>query len=119
MTYKLTFGNLGIQRDSDGAFIPVDLNNSDYQAFLKWQAAGNIPTPADALPIPSDLIKIEQYQAYELFLLLKLVQVLLSKNVVAGAPLLSANDFDAITKSIYTKASALLATALPLLPPVP
>lgn len=30
-----------IVRSADGAFIPCDLNNMDYQAFLAWIAAGN------------------------------------------------------------------------------
>ena len=27
--------------------IPVNLENTDYQAYLKWLAEGNTPTPAD------------------------------------------------------------------------
>ena len=36
-----------IQRIADGAFIPFDPGNTDYQAYLKWVAAGNTPEPAD------------------------------------------------------------------------
>ena len=36
-----------VQRISDNAFIPFDLANTDYQAYLKWLADGNIPLPAD------------------------------------------------------------------------
>ena len=32
---------------SDGAGIPVNENNTDYQAYLKWVEAGNTPEPAD------------------------------------------------------------------------
>jgi hypothetical protein len=34
-----------IQRDEDGAFIPFDPDNMDYQAFLAWCDEGNEPTP--------------------------------------------------------------------------
>jgi hypothetical protein len=30
-----------VQRSTDGAYIPCDLENMDYQAFLSWVAAGN------------------------------------------------------------------------------
>jgi hypothetical protein len=36
-----------VQRLSDGAFIPFDPANTDYQAFLQWIAEGNQPLPAE------------------------------------------------------------------------
>ena len=44
--YKLTKDNIVI-RLSDNAFIPFDLGNTDYQAYLKWVSEGNTPEPAE------------------------------------------------------------------------
>jgi hypothetical protein len=44
--YKLQ-KNTGVIRTTDGACIPFDPANSDYQAYLKWIEEGNVPTPAD------------------------------------------------------------------------
>lgn len=42
-------GNVaGIQRMADQAMIPIDLDNTDYQAYLKWVEEGNTPLPANA-----------------------------------------------------------------------
>jgi hypothetical protein len=34
-------------RLEDGAFIPMNPDNTDYQAYLAWVAQGNTPQPAD------------------------------------------------------------------------
>jgi hypothetical protein len=34
-----------VVRDADGAFIPFDPDNVDYQAYLAWLEEGNEPTP--------------------------------------------------------------------------
>ncbi len=36
-----------VQRLSDGAYIPISPDNTDYQAYLAWVAKGGVPTPAD------------------------------------------------------------------------
>ena len=44
----LIFGEAkSIRRLSDGASIPFDHNNTDYQAYLKWVSEGGVPLPAD------------------------------------------------------------------------
>jgi hypothetical protein len=45
--YKLIQDIKAIKRLSDGAFIPFDPANTDYQAYLKWVAEGNTPLPAE------------------------------------------------------------------------
>ena len=36
-----------VMRVSDGAIIPFDPDNTDYQEYLRWLEAGNTPTPAE------------------------------------------------------------------------
>jgi hypothetical protein len=45
--YKLTEDLNTVRRLSDGAVIPFDPANTDYQAYLKWLEEGNEPTPAE------------------------------------------------------------------------
>ena len=51
MTYKLLKSYDGIVRNvlrvEDNAAIPFCLDNTDYQAYLKWLDEGNTPEPAD------------------------------------------------------------------------
>jgi hypothetical protein len=38
---------LCIKRTADGACIPFDPANTDYQEYLKWLAEGGVPEAAD------------------------------------------------------------------------
>jgi len=44
--YQLFTGFDGVRRAADNAMIPNDGGNLDWQAYQKWLAAGNAPTPA-------------------------------------------------------------------------
>ena len=46
-----------IIRTTDGACIPFDPANTDYQEYLKWVAEGNTPEPADEKQINKELIR--------------------------------------------------------------
>lgn len=51
MTYTLFEQGFSVRRDVDGAIIPADPQNSDWQTYQAWLAAGNKPTPAPIMAI--------------------------------------------------------------------
>ena len=52
ISYKITNSiELGTQTGvlrSDGTWIPLAADNTDYQEYLEWVAEGNTPEPADS-----------------------------------------------------------------------
>lgn len=63
--YKLTTHGNSVIRTSDGAHIPADPTNTDYQAYIQWDSIpGNTPDPADPLPTKKydDRINVQEVQ---------------------------------------------------------
>lgn len=46
--YTLTAHSDAVIRDADGARIPAEPANIDWQAYQAWRTAGNVPAPARA-----------------------------------------------------------------------
>ena len=44
--YQLTKTGLAVIREADGACIPLDNGNRDYQEYLRWIEEGGVPAPA-------------------------------------------------------------------------
>jgi len=47
--YKLIKNSSGVQRNSDGAFIPDNESNGDWVEYQKWLLEGGVPEPAQTL----------------------------------------------------------------------
>lgn len=62
MAYKWIKEAISVKRLADGACIPNDPGNMDWQDFQKWVADGGVPLPADPPPPPIDLSNIDNLE---------------------------------------------------------
>ena len=46
-TFQINGVISSVQRVIDNTHIPIDPDNTDYQAYLKWLHEGNTPEPAE------------------------------------------------------------------------
>ena len=65
--YTLTSATLAANAQpvtrSDGAFVPADSGNRDFQDYLAWLAVPNTPTPAPVAPAPVPSCLLWQLEA--------------------------------------------------------
>jgi hypothetical protein len=65
--YQLTNGSAAtaqpVVREADGAFIPDDPHNEDYQVYTAWLAVGGVPDPASTQPTPVQTYTFLQFMA--------------------------------------------------------
>lgn len=60
MKYRLINSSTCVIRMVDGACIPADAGNTDYQAYLAWITEGNNPDPADVVASPVPVVSAWQ-----------------------------------------------------------
>jgi hypothetical protein len=54
----------GVIREADGAIIPPDPYNSDWETFQAWLASGNTPDPAPTPPPPTVISKLALWSRF-------------------------------------------------------
>jgi len=60
--YEPTAVDRCVRRLADGAVIPFDPANTDYQQYLAWLAEGNTPLPAEGTEVTWDTIRAKRDQ---------------------------------------------------------
>lgn len=101
MTYKLT-QSTSIIRIEDGACIPADPANSDYQHYLTWVDEGNSPEPSDPIKAADPLTQITALEVSAL-----LPRVTREFMLTFFAAQAAANGVDPMTSPAYVKLKAL------------
>lgn len=91
--YRLTDTST-IVRLADGAFIPADTGNGDYQAYLAWVAAGNVPEPVPVVDWrPTAVADLNELRAKLLGILSSMQMDYVARGQTANADaVLSAKD---------------------------
>lgn len=81
--YQLT--NDGVVRLTDGAIIPADPGNADYQVYLVWLAAGGEPLPvAASSPQVATALKLKQAALVEARPALLQDEILIDDTITIG-----------------------------------
>lgn len=105
MAYRLTASGV-VQRIADGAYIPTDTANGDYQEFLAWAAQGNEPslTADPASAVPQSVTRRQAWRALQATGLLSVVQ-----SYVDAADEVVRIDWE--TAAEYRRSNQIIATA--------
>jgi hypothetical protein len=117
VTYRLTASPTVVQRVEDGACIPNDPQNTDWQQYQQWLAAGNTPTPYVAPPpgVPPEVSRRAAKQALAQAGLLANVQPAISAIVDPAQRQMMQIEWDDSQVFVRTRPSLIgLATALGL-----
>jgi hypothetical protein len=95
-----------VLRNLDGAFVPFDPANRDYQLYQQWLAGGGVPDP---LPVPTAqetaMAQLVANDALMFRALELLIDTLLAKGTIV------ATDFPVAVRTMYQARKALRATA--------